>query len=172
MQDTVRAEALAAHIVEHNIANGHTCLPRSSVVKTAISYLDCSEDAAEIAVDSAVENHRLMNEEIDGKEFLFTPEAYNAEHDIADRIKVMVSYPPRQVEIFQSEVFAFESSNNIAFDEKQREAIEIAVNKGMLILTGGPGTGKTTTVKGMITLMKNHGLNVALAAPTGRAAKG
>lgn len=171
VQDTVRAEALAAHIVEHNIANGHTCLPRSSVVKTAVSYLDCSEDAAEIAVDSAVENHRLMNEEIDGKEFLFTPEAYNAEHDIADRIKIMVNYPPRQVEIFQSEVFAFESSNNIAFDEKQREAIEIAVNKGMLILTGGPGTGKTTTVKGMITLMKNHGLNVALAAPTGRAAK-
>ncbi len=171
VRDTVRAEALVAHTVEYNIANGHTCLPRSSVVKTAASYLDCNEDTAEIAVDSALENHRLMNEEIDGKEFLFTPAAYNAEHDIANRIKVMVNYPPRQVEIFQSEVFAFESSNSISFDEKQREAIEIAVNKGMLILTGGPGTGKTTTVKGMITLMKNHGLKVALAAPTGRAAK-
>ena len=171
VQSSVRAEALVTHIVEFNIKNGHTCLPRPSVVKTAISYLDCSEDDAEIAIDTAIDDHKLVNDEIDGKEFLFIPAAYEAEHDIADRIKIMVNYPPSQVEIFQSEVYSFESANGICFDEKQRTAIETAVNKGLLILTGGPGTGKTTTVKGMIALMKNHGLNVALAAPTGRAAK-
>lgn len=167
----LRAQSLVEHIVDHNISNGHTCLPRDSVVRTAKAYLSCSDDVAQIAVDDAVEYHRLITEDIDGRQFLFTPSAYNAENDIADRIKVFVNYPPQESEISGAEIYAFEKANDIEFDAKQRKAIEIAVNKGSLILTGGPGTGKTTTVKGIITLMQNRGLDVALAAPTGRAAK-
>lgn len=167
----LRAQSLVEHIVDHNISNGHTCLPRDSVVRTAKAYLSCSDDVAQIAVDDAVEYHRLITEDIDGRQFLFTPPAYNAEKDIADRIKVFVNYPPQESEISGAEIYAFEKANDIEFDAKQRKAIEIAVNKGSLILTGGPGTGKTTTVKGIITLMQNRGLDVALAAPTGRAAK-
>lgn len=167
----LRAQSLVEHIVDYNISNGHTCLPREPVVGTAKSYLSCSDDIAEIAVDDAIEYHRLISEDIEGRQFLFTPQAYNAEKDIADRIKVFVSYPPQQSEISGAEIYAFEKANDIEFDLKQRQAIEIAVNKGSLILTGGPGTGKTTTVKGIITLMQNRGLEVALAAPTGRAAK-
>lgn len=167
----LRAQSLVEHIVDHNISNGHTCLPRDSVVRTAKAYLSCSDDVAQIAVDDAVEYHRLITEDIDGRQFLFTPSAYNAEKDIADRIKVFVNYPPQESEISGAEIYAFEKANDIEFDAKQRKAIEIAVNKGSLILTGGPGTGKTTTVKGIITLMQNRGLEVALAAPTGRAAK-
>lgn len=167
----LRAQSLVEHIVDHNISNGHTCLPRDSVVRTAKAYLSCSDDVAQIAVDDAVEYHRLITEDIDGRQFLFTPSAYNAEKDIADRIKVFVNYPPQESEISGAEIYAFEKANDIEFDAKQRKAIEIAVNKGSLILTGGPGTGKTTTVKGIITLMQNRGLDVALAAPTGRAAK-
>lgn len=167
----LRAQSLVEHIVDHNISNGHTCLPRDSVVRTAKAYLSCSDDIAQIAVDDAVEYHRLIIEDIDGRQFLFTPSAYNAEKDIADRIKVFVNYPPQESEISGAEIYAFEKANDIEFDAKQRKAIEIAVNKGSLILTGGPGTGKTTTVKGIITLMQNRGLDVALAAPTGRAAK-
>lgn len=167
----LRAQSLVEHIVDHNISNGHTCLPRDSVVRTAKAYLSCSDDVAQIAVDDAVEYHRLITEDIDGRQFLFTPSAYNAEKDIADRIKVFVNYPPQESEISGAEIYAFEKANDIEFDAKQRKAIEIAVNKGSLILTGGPGTGKTTTVKGIITLMQNRGLDFALAAPTGRAAK-
>lgn len=167
----LRAQSLVEHIVDHNISNGHTCLPRDSVVRTAKAYLSCTDDVAQIAVDDAVEYHRLITEDIDGRQFLFTPSAYNAEKDIADRIKVFVNYPPQESEISGAEIYAFEKANDIEFDAKQRKAIEIAVNKGSLILTGGPGTGKTTTVKGIITLMQNRGLDVALAAPTGRAAK-
>ena len=167
----LRAQSLVEHIVEHNIANGHTCLPRSAVIKTAKSYLDCSEDTAEIAIDDALDSHRLFKEDIDGREFLFMPNAYNAEKSIAERIKVAVNYPPRQIEVYGAEIYAFEKANSIEFDPKQRKAIEIAVNKGLLILTGGPGTGKTTTVKGIISLLQSRGLEVALAAPTGRAAK-
>lgn len=166
-----RCQACIVYAVRHNLDNGHTCLPRNAVLKTAVNYLECSEDTAEIAIDNALMAQQLFSADINGKEFLFLPEIYEAETAVADRIKLMVNYPPRQVQILPGEIFAFEKSNGIEFDERQRAAIEIAVNQGMLILTGGPGTGKTTTVRGIIALMKNKGLNVALAAPTGRAAK-
>lgn len=166
-----RAQAGVVHIVRHNLHNGHTCIPRDRIFTPAKDLLACSNDEVDIALDNAIEAKMLVQREVDGREFLFLPEIYMAESTIAQRIRIMTHYPPNQNEIFPSEIFAFEQANNISFDDKQRQAIEIAVNKGLLILTGGPGTGKTTTVKGIINLMKNRGLNVALAAPTGRAAQ-
>ncbi|MCM1114814.1 MAG: ATP-dependent RecD-like DNA helicase [Clostridium sp.] len=166
-----RSQAGVVYVVRYNLNNGHTCLPRKSIMKPAMSLLDCSEDDVEIAIDNAIEGKQLVQESIDGKDFLFLPEIYRAESSIADRIKIMLQFPPQRTEIATQEIYAFENANNVTFDEKQRTAIEIAVNKGILILTGGPGTGKTTTVKGIISLMKNRGMEVALAAPTGRAAK-
>lgn len=166
-----RSQAGVVYVVRHNLNNGHTCIPRSSLIKPAMSLLDCSEDEVEIAIDNALEVNQLVLEIINDKEFLFLPEIYRAESTIAERIRVMLRFPPQKKDIETGEILAFENMNGITFDEKQRQAIEIAVNKGMLILTGGPGTGKTTTVKGIISLMKNRGLKVMLAAPTGRAAK-
>lgn len=166
-----RSQAGVVYVVRHNYGNGHTCVPRRSMIKPAMSLLDCGEDDIEIAIDNAIDAHQLVQEEIKGKEFLFLPEIYEAESSIADRLSIMLKFPPQPLPILSSEISSFEQANNIRFDEKQKEAIEIAVNKGLLILTGGPGTGKTTTVKGIISLMKNRGLDVALAAPTGRAAK-
>ncbi|MBE6720797.1 MAG: ATP-dependent RecD-like DNA helicase [Ruminococcaceae bacterium] len=166
-----RAEAGVVEIVRHNLGNGHTCIPRDKIFAPACELLGCEADYVEIAIDNCIEEKTLVQVEIDGRDFLFLPEIYRAESSVADRIKVMIKFPPTQSEIFSSEIYAFEKANNIEFDEKQREAIEIAVNKGLLILTGGPGTGKTTTVKGIITLMKNRDMKVALTAPTGRAAQ-
>ena len=166
-----RAQAAMVHIVRHNLANGHTCVPRDKVFAPACSFLGCEEDFVDIALDNAIENKMLVQCEINSREFLFAPEIYEAEKSIAQRVSIMVNYPPRENEIYPSEIFAFEQANNIEFDEKQKRAIEIAVEKGLLILTGGPGTGKTTTLRGIISLMKNRGLRVALAAPTGRAAQ-
>ena len=166
-----RAQAAVVHIVSHNLSNGHTCIPRDKIFAPACDFLGCEEDYVDIALDNAIENKMLVQKEIDGREFLFIPEIYAAESSIAQRIKIMVKYPPLENEIYSSEIYSFEEANNISFDEKQRMAIEIAVEKGLLILTGGPGTGKTTTLKGIISLMKNRGLKVALTAPTGRAAQ-
>ncbi len=170
-QPMMRAESLIEHILRHNIDNGHTCLPRSAVVKTACGYLECGEDTAQTAVDNDIEQSRVFSEEMDGRDFLFLPDAYNAEKDIADRISIIANYPPQEIELSGAELYAFEKANGIEFDSKQRLAVETAVNRGLLILTGGPGTGKTTTVKGIIALLKSRGLEVSLAAPTGRAAK-
>ncbi len=166
-----RAQAGLCYIVRHNLGNGHTCIPRDKIYTPASSLLECGRDDVDIALDNAIEGKMLVQKQIDGRDFLFLPEIYAAEASIADRITIMTHFPPNESEIFASEIFAFEEANGIEFDEKQRHAIEVAVNKGLLILTGGPGTGKTTTVKGIINLMKNRGLKVCLAAPTGRAAQ-
>lgn len=166
-----RAIAGVVHIVRHNLRNGHTCIPRDRIFAPAKGLLECGDDDVDIALDNAIQQKALVQVNIEGRDFLFLPEIYNAESSIADRIKIMTQYPPQEKEIFSSEIYAFESVSDIQFDDKQRQAIEIAVNKGLLILTGGPGTGKTTTVKGIISLMKNRGLKVELAAPTGRAAQ-
>lgn len=166
-----RAQAGVVYIVRHNLNNGHTCIPRDRIYSPARDLLECTQDMVDIALDNAIDSKMLVQKDIDGRQFLFIPEIYIAESSIADRICVMTKYPPRQNDIYPSEIYAFEQANDIEFDEKQRSAIEIAVNKGLLILTGGPGTGKTTTVKGIINLMKNRKLKVALTAPTGRAAQ-
>ena len=166
-----RAQAAMVHIVTHNLANGHTCIPRDKIFAPACDFLGCESDYVDIALDNAIDNKQLVQCKLGEREFLFLPHIYAAEKAIADRICIMVNYPPRENQIYESEIFAFEEANNFTFDEKQRKAIEIAVEKGLLILTGGPGTGKTTTLRGIISLMKNRGLRVALAAPTGRAAQ-
>lgn len=166
-----RDRAAVVYVVQHNLKNGHTCLPRRKVIQTAIAGLELTEDRAEIALDNALESRCLVQEELQGEPFLFLPRIYEAERGIAQRICVMTQYPPRECEIFTSEILAYEAANGIELDEKQRQAIEIATQKGLLILTGGPGTGKTTTVRGVISMMKNRGLQVGLAAPTGRAAQ-
>ncbi|MCM1545342.1 MAG: AAA family ATPase, partial [Ruminococcus sp.] len=96
---------------------------------------------------------------------------YHTEKNIADRIKVMLKFPPPKGRPVEADIDEIEKEKNIHFEAKQREAIMIAVKKGLLVLTGGPGTGKTTTLNGILELYEKRKLKVLLAAPTGRAAK-
>jgi len=167
-----RSNAGLLHIVKHNLySNGHTCLPREKMIKPAREFLDITEDEAEIAIDSLIEEKQLVSETINGKDFLFLPSSYNAEKKIASRINVLLRFPPQQNYTVGEDIDRIEKKDKITYGEKQREAIEKAVNRGILILTGGPGTGKTTTLKGMLRLFERDRLDIVLAAPTGRAAQ-
>ena len=108
---------------------------------------------------------------MNNKEFIFLTSAYFDEKSISNRMKVLLKFPPPERKTLYKEIEAVEASLKIEYAQKQKEAIQTAINKGMLILTGGPGTGKTTTLKGIINVFENEGLEIALAAPTGRAAK-
>lgn len=166
-----RADAGVLYVLRHNLGIGHTCIPRHQMLPPCRDLLECSDDDVEIIIDNLIEQKQILTVSIKNKEFLFLPALYHAEKDIADRFKMMSRFPPANAEVFQGEIFSFEQVTGLTLDARQREAVETAVQKGLLILTGGPGTGKTTTVKGIISLMKQRGLAVALAAPTGRAAK-
>ncbi|MCR4563492.1 MAG: ATP-dependent RecD-like DNA helicase [Clostridiales bacterium] len=167
-----RSNAGLLHIVKHNLySNGHTCLPREKLIKPACDFLDITGDEADIAIDALIEEKHLITAKIKGRDFLFLPSSYNAEKKIAQRIDVLLRFPPEQNYTVGEDIDRIEIKDKIKYGEKQREAIEIAVNKGILILTGGPGTGKTTTLKGMLRLFQRDKLDIVLAAPTGRAAQ-
>lgn len=166
-----RERAGVVYIIKHNLENGHTCLPREKIIKPAQDFLGCDEKQIERIIDDLVEDKELVSKSLDGIEFLFLPAVYLCEKRISDRIKVMLSFPPAKGRPIEEDIDALEQQQGMKFEEKQRLAIKTAVKKGLLVLTGGPGTGKTTTLKGILSLYEKRKLRVLLAAPTGRAAK-
>lgn len=166
-----RNKAGVVYIIRHNLANGHTCLPREKVIAPACGLLQCGESEIENIIDSLIDDKDIIEKELDGRAFLFVPSVYLAEKGISDRLKVMLRFPAKQGRPAEEDIDKIEEEKHIRFEKKQRQAIMIAVKKGLLVLTGGPGTGKTTTLNGILELYERRKLRVLLAAPTGRAAK-
>lgn len=160
------------HIFKHNLySNGHTCIPRRKIIEPGASLLGISPEETEKTTEALVGMRQLVNEVINGEEFLFLPEIYLAEKNIAEKFFNILKFPPAYIPAVEKEIDEIEKLNGISYAEKQREAIKTAGEKGMLVLTGGPGTGKTTAVKGIIDLYERRGAEVLLCAPTGMAAK-
>lgn len=160
------------HVMRYNSANrGHTCIPRDKLLKPSADLLEVTQDEIDIAIDKLVSTAQLKVCEIDGKEFVFLPSAYLAEKKIAERIGIVAGFPPPGAPQLADWIDYIEQQNNIKYETQQRLAIATAAKKGLLVLTGGPGTGKTTTIKGIINIFERQNLDIALAAPTGRAAK-
>ncbi len=160
------------HVVKHNLYNnGHTCLPRRKLIAPCAALLELTEDEVEIAIDAMIEGNLLYVEFLNGEDFLFLPDIYIAEREIAERMKTILRFPPAGFSNLEKEIDNSEERNGMFYAPAQREAVRLACEKGLLILTGGPGTGKTTAVKAVLDVFENHGLQVLLAAPTGRAAK-
>lgn len=160
------------HVMRYNSANrGYTCIPREKLLKPASDLLEVTQDDIDIAIDKLISTAQLKACEIDGKDFVFLPSAYLAEKKIAERIGIVAAFPPPGAPQLADWIDHIEQKNNIRYETQQRLAIATAAKKGLLVLTGGPGTGKTTTIKGIINIFERQNLDIALAAPTGRAAK-
>ena len=165
-----RHRAGIVHILRHNLRNGHTCLPRAKIMAPATELLGLETDEVRTVIDELIEDKEIVEDFIDDKSYLFLPYEYYDEKAIADRIKVMLRFPPALGRALDKDIESIEKEKGIEFEEKQKLAITTAVTKGLLVLTGGPGTGKTTTLNGILTLFERRKLRVLLAAPTGRAA--
>ncbi len=169
--DEYRISAGITYVVRHNLYNGHTCLPREKLIPPCCNLLGCSEDCVEIQLDKLTETYHLISETIGGREFIFLPDIYEAEKNAAKTVLFMKRFAPKCFCNIDEEINNAELISGVLYNEQQRLAIKLAVEKGILILTGGPGTGKTTTLRGILKVFESQGLEVALAAPTGRAAK-
>ena len=160
------------HVMRHNRSSrGHTCIPREKLLKPCAELLSTTEDTIDITIDSLVSTAQLKIYIIDGTEFVFLPSSLRDEKRIAERMGIVAKFPPPRMSTLAQTIDDIEYENNIKYEDLQRMAIATAANKGLLILTGGPGTGKTTTIKGIIKVFEKQNLDIALAAPTGRAAK-
>ena len=169
--DEYRIAAGILYVVRHNLYNGHTCLPREKLITPCSELLDIPPYMVESQLDGLIEQKQLISENLNAREFVFMPDIYNAEKRAASTILFMKRFAPKCLEDIDEQINKTELISGVCYNEQQRLAIKIAVQKGILILTGGPGTGKTTTLRGILKVFENQGLEVALAAPTGRAAK-
>ena len=171
----LRAEAGVLHVMRrHCYQNGHTCLPGDRLPEPCAALLRIPAAEAQGAIERLVEQRRLIRHPVGGEPFLFLPSLYTAEKNCAQRVDFLLKFPPAKTEWdggFDALVARLEGEHGIRYDDLQREAMRAAMEKGLLILTGGPGTGKTTTLKAILQLFSAAQIKVALAAPTGRAAK-
>lgn len=166
-----RNEAGILHIIRHNLYNGHTCIPVKKMPAPCEALLGIDEKTTIEAIEGLLSQKRLVSYYMGEEDFLFLPEIYFAEQAIAQRMKTILRFPPSAIQNIENDIERTEEMNGMFFAEKQKEAIITAANKGLLILTGGPGTGKTTAVKGIIDVFERKRVEVVLCAPTGRAAK-
>ncbi len=166
-----RITAGVEYVLRKNLFNGHTCLPRNKFVPVACNLLGCKESVVEICCDDLISSFHLCSENINGTEFLSIPDYYNAEQHIASRLLAVKRFINPSVAIEELEIENIENKLGIRFEKMQKKAIFEAFKSGILVLTGGPGTGKTTTLNAIIKLFEYRNLNIELAAPTRRAPK-
>jgi exodeoxyribonuclease V alpha subunit len=169
--DRCRIRAGIVYVLKHNENNGHTCLPVDKLLAASAKMLGVTEEEASDALDEMKSDSSLISRNFRGREFVFTSQLYQAEVYTAGRIRMMLKFPAQPIIGVDGYIETIEAEEQIAYAELQKTAIRKALTKGMLILTGGPGTGKTTTLNAIIRILEFHGEKVLLAAPTGRAAK-
>lgn len=156
-------------ILKENALQGHSCMPEKLLFSQAAGLLDISVENLTETFGQAVTDEVFYKYAADGTEYVYLPEYYRAEKYIADRIKSIS--PARKKISCEKLIDDEEKKNHIKYEALQRKAISAAFSEKALILTGGPGTGKTTTLNAIISVFEKKGLKVFLTAPTGRAAK-
>lgn len=166
-----RIRAGICYILTHNAFNGHTCLPEDRLKETAVKLLDVGEEVFDDNLSAACDDDELCVYDKDGRSFVFLQDFFRAEQYISSRLSVMNDCFKDTGTDYSKLIDIEEKTKIITYADKQREAISLALSKGFLILTGGPGTGKTTTLKAIISLYEQRGMKVMITAPTGRAAK-
>ncbi|MBQ4064508.1 MAG: ATP-dependent RecD-like DNA helicase [Clostridia bacterium] len=152
--------------------NGHVFIPTDKLLPAAAQFLGAAEESVKTAANALINGGRIVSVKYGGREVYYLNEYFEAERyaaaklDQLDRLCERISV--RDVGRFIDQI---EAELDITYAAKQREAIAAALNSGVMILTGGPGTGKTTVIRAVITVFQRMGLGIVLAAPTGRAAK-
>lgn len=169
--DKIRIRAALAYVLSHNLNNGHTCLPKDKLIKTTAQFLALEDEMVSYALEEMLGENSLIGYEAEGNELIFSTDMFQSESYIAARLKMMMRFPAVQIQDIDKHIEAIERFNDIKYAEMQKEAITQALSKGLLVLTGGPGTGKTTTLNAIIKILKDKGQKVLLCAPTGRAAQ-
>ena len=162
-----------AHVLRHNAAqNGHVCLPRDILVKAAASLLDADPESINMAIDDMIAMRRLKYSLFSDVIYLYDSYSYDCETYIAEKLDLLDKVCPA-ISLLDANFFIEkeERTNGIQYAFLQKKAIINALECGVMLLTGGPGTGKTTIVKALIDIFESMDMSVALSAPTGRAAK-
>lgn len=171
-QSPQRLGAGLAYVLQTMTQNSHVCIPDTELVRRAAFLLQADALGLHDILQDTVDMGQLRTADFEGTVYVYTPEAYEEEESIANRIREMAAMKPLAVKTHvQLFLDRWQDSCHFELADKQREAVEKSLQSGMTVITGGPGTGKTTVVQTIIRLAEQEGLRILLCAPTGRAAK-
>lgn len=150
---------------------GHTCLPMKILTQKASDLLGIEPEHIEKHYMNLAIDRKLMIKEADGIQYVYAASYYYMEANTAVMLKQLdISYDVPEIEI-KDRIRKIEKSTGMELDDLQARAVQEAVRNGLVVITGGPGTGKTTTINTIIRYFEMEGMDIFLAAPTGRAAK-
>ena len=160
------------HCLKEASTDGHTYLPREELIRSAYELLGVCESDIERQLDELKIERQLIEVKSEDRLNIYLSEYYQIEKNCAVKLLTLARYSDRiSASELDSEIKSIESELDIELHDLQREAVVKALSEGLFILTGGPGTGKTTTIKSIISGLERRNLRFVLAAPTGRAAK-
>lgn len=152
--------------------NGHCCTLEANLIKYVKDLLKVEDDDIEHCLIDLNVKEEIVIEKREEENWVYSKELYDAEANIASKLILLDSARNiKKIDGFNKELEKIEKASNISLSEKQKEAIQAINSNNVVIITGGPGTGKTTIIKNVIDIYKSHGKKVVLCAPTGRAAK-
>ena len=171
MTSSNRIKAAITYVLRRNCAAGHTCVPRESLVQVVCPLIRVSDDDYDKALFEGIEEGRFVIHETTYREYVFLAEYFRAENYISKRISEMLKLSVHTDKDYTEDISVIEWEQDIRYEGLQKAAINAALGNNVFILTGGPGTGKTTALNAMIRLFENRKKRLTLAAPTGRAAK-
>ena len=152
--------------------NGHVCLPAEKLIPSAAKLLEADEAQIEAAVASLLRANRIRTVHLGGAEYLYDTASYESEKYVASKLLLLDKLCPVMDTVnIDSFIAREEAHSGMRYAARQKQAIFSALESGVMLLTGGPGTGKTTVVRALLHIFASMDLKVALCAPTGRAAK-
>ena len=155
----------------HNSGNGHCFIPREKLAAVTAQLIGVDEQSADECIDILIESGQLMYEEIAGCKACYLPSLYHAESDAAEHIARMCRRKFDESVNIPALIATLEKQLGIKYAPLQRKTLELALKNQIIVITGGPGTGKTTSIRAILAMFDRLGLKTLLTAPTGRAAK-
>ncbi len=167
-----RIESGIKYLINQFCSLGNTYMPKEKLIKSAVDALTVSEEEIEQGIYSCAVDGKIVVENVENETCIFTLPYYYCELGVTKKI-IQISleeYKELSIDIYE-EIQSFEKINNVSFAPSQKEAIKGAFENGVEIITGGPGTGKTTIINCITEIFERANLKVLMGAPTGRAAK-
>ncbi|ABK97822.1 SF1B family DNA helicase RecD2 [Pelobacter propionicus] len=168
----IRAQAGVRHVLQELSSDGHCAAPHDKLITESVKLLEINEAILEEAVREEITQENLVPEEIDGISCLFLTPLHRAELGVANSIRRILDGAPPWGTIDAEKALPWvEEKTGLTLSQSQKDAVRLALASKALVITGGPGTGKTTLVNSILKILAVKQLHILLAAPTGRAAK-
>jgi len=167
-----RVKAFILYLLEKDNEQGHVFSEETSVREKCLQELGVSAERVAEALNNLIQTQAIVREAGDGQFFLYLPFFYQAQQEVARMLALMSKRPCPQPDFdLEKKIEEVEKKSSLTFSEQQKKAIVSSLQKKVLIVTGGPGTGKTTIVRAIVDIFESWQKRILLAAPTGRAAK-